>query len=155
MKTSLKAVLGAAAVLAVGAAAGTASAATQPTYHTYKKCSSKFLCQGLAVTNGTSSKVVSLQFGPKCRLKGSKALAYNDRTYGVSKGAFTAKLKLTSYDSGVTEGAKATITIHGIVVKKVRIRLNYTIVGNLTPGCGNVAKTGAIILPYTGVAHGG
>lgn len=155
MKKSLRAVAGVVAVLAVGAAAGTASAATRPTYYTYKKCSSKILCQGLAVTNGTGSKVAALQLGPKCRLKGSKATAYNNRQYTVSKGAFTAKLRLTSYDSGVLEGEAATVTVRGTVVNKVRMRLNYTIVGKLVPGCSNVAKTGSIVLPFAGVARGG
>lgn len=154
-KTSLTAVIAAAAAIAVGVTAGSATAAKPPTYYMYKKCASKFLCQGLAATNATSSKVVSLQFAPKCRMKKSRILAYNNRNYGVTKGAFTAKMDLTSSDEGMTQAVKAKVTIRGTIVKKVRVRLDYTIVGDLSAGCNNIKKTGTMMLPFKAVQSGG
>ncbi len=154
-KTSMKAVIAAAAVMMAAVTASAATTIKHPTYYMYKKCASPFLCQGLAATNATSSKVVSLQFAPKCRLKKSRILAYNGQKYGVTKGVFTAKMNLTSSDEGMTEAVKAKVTIRGAVVKKVRIRLDYTIVGDLAAGCTNVKKTGTMMLPFKGAQSGG
>lgn len=134
-----------------------ASAAKAPTYHVYKKCSTKIDCSVVGYFNAKQTRAVTVSIGKRCSDRSFLSISFSGSAKVSKKGKFTAETTLNNWDTTANQSVKGSATIKGTLTKKnkkkYKLTLKYTADG-VPAACAPLAK-GTETAKYKGTQTGG
>ncbi|MGK2877874.1 MAG: hypothetical protein ACSLFF_04795 [Solirubrobacterales bacterium] len=140
-----------ASLSALALTAAFAGAAKAPTYHVYKKCSTKIDCTAAAYLNAKQTRAITVTVSKRCSDKSLLGISFSGSAKVSSKGKFTVETVSNNWDVTNQVTVKGNGKIKGKVKKKDKVTLEWSI-DKAPAAC---PKSGTLTPKYKGTQTGG